>query len=410
MYIPRHREKQLQELLSFFPVVVLIGARQVGKSTMLKNMFPNYDYVVFDSVLDIENARKEPDLFLQNHTLPIILDEIQYAQELLSSIKRLVDTKKTPGQFIITGSQQWSILKSLSESLAGRAVILDLYPFSLQEQYLQSPWLHKWLNNPKECLKNFNQAPSSNTPLSQQLFRGFFADPQLLPLHLVSEYYASYITTYIDRDLRAFTHIQDLHEFGRFFQILSALSGQEIHYSHLGREIGITPQTAKRWISLLQGAFLWQEVPPFLGNTIKRISSKPKGYIMDTGILCHALRLSSPESVFTSPHFGAIFESAVYMDIYKQISLLAPKPQIFYWRTHSGSEVDIVLEYNNTLFPIEIKATSHPKKADVFGINTFKKTYEHKYNIAPGLLIAASNKGQLISDDILSIPWDMGLN
>ena len=410
MYTERSITNRLKKLLEHFPVVVISGARQVGKSTLLQNVFKEYEYVTFDPVIDIENARKDPELFLRNKEKPLILDEIQYSPEVIPIIKRYVDIHKTPGQFIITGSQQWEMLKGISESLAGRAVFLDLYPFSLQElsknQQNTDSWLARWLNDPDNFFQYKNNRVESDTMLFQNIWTGFFPKAKQIPIQLVPDYYSAYIRTYVERDVRMMVEISNYNHFGTFIQLLAALSAQEINYSEIGRDIGITPQTAKRWIQVLSHTFLWYDIPAFSGNTIKRISNKPKGYLLDTGLICNLHSISTYSALGGHPLWGAIFETAVVIQLLKMISLMSPAPNIYHWRNHSGAEVDIILEYNGKYYPIEIKANSMPKKKDCSGIKSFNNTYSN-LNIMHGLVIAPVDNIYPLSDTVHCIPWDL---
>lgn len=408
MYIPRSITSRLKKLLKSFPVVVVVGARQVGKSTLLQNEFGDrFDYVVFDPVLDLENARQDPELFLDNHQAPLILDEIQYVPELIPAIKRRVDKTKKPGQYLITGSQQWEVLKNISESLAGRAVILNLYPFSISEINKQKYWLKNWLKNSKQCIKKLKATKNAQT-LHEQLWRGFFPKAQEFPLDQIPDFYQSYLRTYVERDVRMMAAIDDLQSFSRFTRLLAALSAQEVNYSQLGRDISVTPQTSKRWIEILKAGFQWLEIPPFYGNVIKRLSKKPKGYLTDTGFICNAQAISSPSAVGVNPLFGALFETAVVMDLVKQNSTMPTPAHFYHWRAHSGAEVDLILEKDGIFFPIEIKSTTQPSRQDLRGIRSFREAYP-KLNIGPGLVICATNKAFALSKQDYAIGWDMSL-
>ena len=206
MYIRRLLTDKLYKLAESFPVVVISGARQVGKSTLLQNTLGiEAEIVVFDPVIDVENARQDPELFLNNHPTPLILDEIQYAPELVASIKRRVDLDRAPGQYILTGSQQWGVMKSMSESLAGRAVFLDLYSFCLLEisqSNFTRPWIVRWLDSPDIFLTKRQSRLPQETTLYEQLWRGFLPEPQFLSSDVIPDFLTAYQRTYIERDVR----------------------------------------------------------------------------------------------------------------------------------------------------------------------------------------------------------------
>lgn len=361
--------------------------------------------------MDIGNARSDPDLFLQNFAPPLILDEIQYAPELISGIKRYVDRLKRPGMYILTGSQQWQILESTRESLAGRAVFLDLDGFSLHEIDdipFEKTLLEHYLDNPEETGTEVAAGHGTlerEPSLYEQLWRGFLPDAQSIETTLVSDYLQSYYRSYVERDARALSAVSDWQLFSRFVRLAAALTSQEINHSQLGREIGVMPQTAKRWLAMLIGTFQWYEIPAFHGNTIKRISRKPKGYISDTGMAASLQSISSPTALSGHPLLGALFETAVVSELRKQAAVLPVRPQMYHWRTQAGSEVDIVLERDGGLYPIEVKLTSHPTKSDTRGLRAFRDTYPDR-SIAPGLVICATDRPFYLNEKEIAVPWD----
>ena len=412
MYLERQLSNRIRRLFEHFPAIVLVGARQVGKSTLLRALFGGEhgaDCVVFDPVLDIEQARADPELFFKNHRTPLILDEIQYAPELVPTLKRLIDKNRKPGQYILTGSQQWGVLKTMSESLAGRAVVIELDGFALPElggQAHAPTWLASLLEKGPESLKQ--QIPKRHSlhyPLYEQIWRGFLPEAQFLPQDLVPAFHASYRRTYIERDVRLLADVSDLHLFGRFVQLASALTAQEINTSQLGRELGIAPQTARRWLEVLKGTFQWFELPAFSRNAIKRVSLKSKGYISDTGMACSAQSLATPNVLAGYPLWGALFESAVVAEIRKLSALLPVQPILHHWRSHGGAEVDVLIEYNGKFFPIEIKGTSRPTRRDTRGFVAFRETYPHM-EIMPGLIIAPAETFFAVSEVDYVMPWD----
>ena len=394
MYKRRIITKQLKKLTQNFPVVVISGARQVGKSTLLQHVFPEVETVVFDPVTDVGAAKSDPDVFLDNHPAPLILDEIQYAPTLTAAIKRRVDkANHKPFQYILTGSQQWAVMKNLSESLAGRAIFIDLAGFCLSEiseQISNKSWLQQWLDDSKDFIKNPSNRLNLKKTVYEQIWRGWLPKADSIDLELIQPYYRSYMQTYLERDVRIISDLTALDDLGKFTQLVSALTAQEVNYSQLGRDIDITPQTAKRWLSILRATFQWFEIPAYSGNTIKRISNKPKGYIADTGLACMLNMVSSHNALGGHPMTGAFFETAVVCEIQKLANTLQPLG-MYHWRSHGSSEVDLILEQNGILFPIEIKLTSNPTKKDTKGITAFRKTYPN-LKIAPGLIICPCEK------------------
>ena len=408
-YVERALSKRLLSLTKQFPCVVLVGARQVGKSTLLQHLFKGFQSVVFDPVIDVENARADPELFLNNRAPPLILDEIQYAPEILAPLKRRIDKSQKPGQYILTGSQQWGVIKNIAESLAGRAVFLDVEGFSLSEMAetpSQEPgWLARWLKNPKEFIENPSQRLNQPRSLYELIWRGWFPKAHFLPLENIGDFHAAYQRTYIGWDVRLLASISDLQLFGRFVRLVAALSAQEVNFSELGRDLGIHSATAKGWLGLLKEAFQWFEYPAYTGNVLKRISLKPKGYCSDTGQVCFAQAITTPHALAGHPLWGAIFETAVVNEIRKQASFFSSPPNIYHWRSHGGAECDLILERDGVLYPIEIKSTSRPSRGDTSGLRAFRETYS-SLQIAPGLVVAPMERVQQISEHDYAIPWD----
>lgn len=408
-YKKRALGSKLTTLTAHFPVVVVSGGRQVGKSTLIGRHFPEWDSVVFDPVIDIGNAREDPELFLRNHPAPLVLDEVQYCPELVPSLKRIVDADKRPGLYILTGSQQWSVMQSVAESLAGRAVFVDLEGFSLAEiaSSLASPnWLERYLDSPEQFLSSKPGRLPLGRTLNELLWRGWLPEADTLPEQVLSEFHAAYLRTYIERDVRLMLDAGDWQQFGRFVQLVAALTAQEVNHSQLGREIGVTPQTAKRWLSVLKASFQWHEIPAWHGNMLKRISLKPKGYFADTGLACHLQSIASAKTLSGHPLAGALFESAVMAEIRKQIAPMGSRPNLYHWRLHSGSEVDLILERDGRLYPIEIKLNSRPKPKDTRGLRTFREHHTTK-PIAPGLVIAPVEAVQQLTENDYAVPWDL---
>jgi len=401
MYIDRLIESRLLEASSHIPAVAIIGARQVGKSTLLKHCFPDADMVVFDPVMDVENARRDPDLFLQSHRTPLILDEIQYAPEVTAAVKRAIDKDRRPGRFLITGSQQWQVMNNLADSLSGRVAILELEGFTLAEMAGHSnSWLSEWLDSPDRPPRN--RTPMQRT-LPEQLWRGFLPDAQILPDGLIGQFMEDYLRTYIGRDARQTSNVEDWQLFGRFARLVFALSAQELNRNHLGRELGIHSQTASSWVSMLAASCQWKEIPPWHGNASKRLTCKPKGYCCDSGLMSSALGISSPRALLSNPYFGALFETAVAGEIRRQLSTAGVR--LYHWRSHGGAEVDLIIERDSMLYPVEIKAASRPNGHDARGLAAFRGTYP-KLTAPIGLIIAPAETAYALSRDTWVVPWD----
>lgn len=410
MFLPRLAAPRIQRLLDQFPVVVLAGARQVGKSTLVQNLLAGRaEFVTFDPTLDVEGARAEPELFLDNHRRPLVLDEIQYAPEIVPALKRRIDRDRTPGQYVLAGSQQWEVLRSLEESLAGRVVFLELEGFCLSEIAQRAEgtsWLERWLADPKAFLASRPERLPEGRPLYERLWRGFLPEAEALALDVIPDFHAAYVRTYIERDARQMGGVSDWQAFGRFFRLLAALTAQEVNQSELGRELGITPQTARRWLDMLRATFQWHEIPAWSRNAIQRVSKKPKGHLPDTGSVCSSLRISSPHALADHPSLGAIYETAVVAELRKLVSVMPSKPIFHHWRSHGGAEVDVLLERDGTLYPIEIKATARPSRGDARGIQAFRRAHPAA-KIARGLVLCPTPSVTVLSEDDVALPWDL---
>ena len=406
-YKSRQVEKKLKQYAQYFKVVLVTGARQVGKSTMLQHLFPEHKRFVFDPVQDLYGARRDPDLFLDTFPPPLVLDEIQFVPELLPAIKRRVDTLEQSGQYFLTGSQNLSVLKSVAESMAGRVGILNLEGMTIQEMFSrpEDNWLETYLQSPATFFKQ-DLEPVETDPLAQTLWRGSLPGILDMPNDILAGYFRSYIQTYVERDVRLLENIRELSSFDRFLGLSAALCAQEINSSQLGREIGVTPATSRRWLDLLENTFQWLELFPYHGNTIKRISGKRKGYWRDTGLACYLQRLSSPEALAVSPLLGPLFEAWVVNHLYRLSSLLPTPPQLFHWRTSGGAEVDLIMALDGCLFPVEIKCKTSLTKHDTRGLRAFRETYPAE-KIAPALIIYAGKECYRIDRHTTAIPWNI---
>ena len=405
-YLSRLAETKTLQHAQLFKVVLVTGARQVGKSTLLKHLFPEHKVIVFDPIQDIHGARKDPDLFLDSFSAPLILDEIQYAPELLPALKRRVDLSPDSGQYLLTGSQNLGLLKTVAETLAGRVGVVDLAPMTYWE-LAEIPgdrcWLPHYLRDVETLL---GSAAHESTKLHRHIWRGGM--PGLIPFpdSAVPDYFRAYVQTYVERDVLTIQNIRDMQLFDRFLGLMSALTSQEINASQLGREVGVSPKIARNWLDLLKIANQWWEVPPYHGNTIKRVSGKWKGYITDAGLGCWLQRLYSSETLIGSPQLGPLFETMVVSSIRQQGLLLGMEPGVWHWRTGAGAEVDLLLEYGGTFFPIEIKAKTNPNGHDARGIIAFRKTYPN-LNIGPGLIVCACQEPRWVSENVMAIPWNL---
>ncbi len=407
-YYTRHLEDEVKRLARKFKVILILGARQVGKSSLLEHLFPEAKVVVFDPIEDLYNARRDPDLFLNAYPPPLILDEVQYAPELLAALKRRVDQSDAKGQYFLTGSQNLSVLKTVAESMAGRVAVLHLDPMTpleLLNRGNEAGWLPKYLEDPGQFLSKFQGVLGEMQPFSRTLWRGSLPGILELEDRDIPAFYKSYLATYVDRDVRILENIQDFGDFDRFIGLVSMLTGQELNMSQIGREVGISPPSARKWLNVLAYTYQWFELNPYHNNSIKRLSGKKKGYFKDTGFACYRQRISSPDALSISPQLGAIFETWVVNHIHQQFVHLSVPPNSYHWRTNGGAEVDLILERDGKLYPIEIKCKTNPNRSDVSGLTAFRKTYPSR-QIMPGLVIHAGSECYFLDDNTIAFPWN----
>lgn len=408
-YRPRIVENRVKDFAANSKVVLVTGARQTGKSTLLKNVFPDYKTIVFDLYTDLYGARRDPDLFLDSFPAPVILDEIQYAPELTSAIKRRVDERDQNGLYLMTGSQNLGVMKTIRESMAGRVLMLDLHPMAYSELVGlggKGCWIGAYLTDPDSLLTKKKTTPA-NENLVRYLWRGGL--PGLLDLNdrLVPDYLKSYVETYVLRDILAQENIQEREKFMRFLGLCAALTAQEINNTQFGRDVGVSPKTVERWLGLLDRTYQWYEAPPYHGNTIKRLSGRHKGYLGDTGLVCYLQHISSPEALLVNPLLGPVFETWVFNEIKRQVAGLASQPNMYHWRTGGGAEVDLVLEFDGKYYPIEVKFASNLSRSDASGIRAFHETYQGKITIMTGLVIYAGPECYRLSENVIAIPWNL---
>lgn len=404
MYIKRLIEKTIIDTLKTFPVVILTGARQSGKTTLLKHLFSStFNYISLDE-LDIRSlAINDPREFLNKFKTPLIIDEIQNAPQLLPYIKAVVDKERKNGRFIITGSQQFPLMKNVSESLAGRAAILNLYPFMIEEITGNYMTEEKSIDSYLKNASNKKIPGSLKIDLGSWLLDGGY--PGLFVNSKISKniWFSSYIQTYIDRDVRGNIKNENLNDFERFLKLMASRTSQELSYSNLSRDIGLSVPTIKSWISLLQTNSIIYLLQPYYKNFGKRIIKSPKLYFLDTGLAAYLSGIQTKEHLLNGPMGGALFETFVVTNFLKRFSALDINPSLYYWKNISGIEVDLLVEHGNKLIPIEIKLAStiynnHYK-------SLMRWIYYSKLDIELALLITSSPVAGKITKNIYNCNW-----
>ena len=349
--IKRTLARKLKEAAAQFPVVTVTGPRQSGKTTLVQSVFRSYDYVSLELPDQRDFALEDPRGFLGQFDGPVILDEVQRTPDLFSYIQVLVDEHRDwTGRFILTGSHNFLLLQGLSQSLAGRCAVLHLLPFSLAELTGRKPLSLDGLGS---TIPRNPRAPASG--LMETLFAGFY--PRIHDRHLPArDWLAGYYQTYIERDVRSVLNVGDIETFGRFVRLCAGRSGQLLNLSGLGSDCGVSHVTAKRWLSVLEASFIVVLLRPHHRNFGKRLIKSPKLYFLDTGLLCYLLQIQAPEALLHRAERGAVFESFVVSELYKNFLHRGDQPRLHFWRDTAGHEVDIVVDMGAGLIPVEIKS------------------------------------------------------
>src|SRR3989338_7745037 len=358
MYITRLIEKTLKEAIKSFPAVFIGGPRRSGKTTLSKSFLKGYNYVLLDEIDVRSLAIEDPRGFLEKSPPPVIIDEIQNAPGLLSYIKANIEHDKTPGQWVLTGSQQWALMKGISETLAGRIAILHLYPFSLEEMQ-QTARSH--LRDADGFLKHLlgaRKLPDTVVPLGRWLIEGGYPEVVLNRSASRKLWFSSYLQTYIDRDVRGFIKQSNLHDFERFVKLLAARTAQELNCSTLSRDIGVSVPTIKSWLTILEASGLIFFLMPYYKNFGKRLIKSPKCYFMDTGLVSYLVGLQDEMHALQGPMAGALFETSCISQFYKRFSAFNDPCSLYYYRSTDGLEIDLLIETGKATYPIEMKLSS----------------------------------------------------
>lgn len=403
MYIKRELEKVIRATSRAYPVVLLTGPRQVGKTTLLERLAEeNRTYVSLDDPMIRALAIREPALFLQRYTPPLIIDEIQYAPELLPYIKMYVDKHKRKGDFWLTGSQMFHLMKGVSESLAGRVGIINMLGLS-QSEILGCEGVPYQTDYLSLLQKLKERSPQDLKAVFGRIFKGSM--PALYEQEQDIElYYASYVNTYLQRDVRDLTQVGDEMAYMRFMVCCAARTSQMVNYSELAKDVGISAPTAKQWLSILVSSGIVTLVEPYFNNALKRIIKAPNMYFLDTGLCAYLTRWSSAATLEVSAMSGAFFETYVVSEIIKTYYNAGKRAPIFYYRDSDQKEIDLIIEKDQILYPVEIKKSASPKTDAVRHFKVLEKTGKH---VGTGNVICLS--GDLLPMDELNFCVPVGL-
>ncbi|MEI7846735.1 MAG: ATP-binding protein [Chloroflexota bacterium] len=393
-FIPRSLGTVLRKAADEFPAVVLVGPRQSGKTTLLRNIFGSQYQIISLEPPDVRlAAQSDPRGFLNLYPAPIVFDEIQYAPELLPYIKEKIDANRSKaGQYILTGSQNLLLMSQVTESLAGRAAVLKLMPLTLRETNRMAE-----KNLPWESSQSAIPPASTSGEVWEKILRGSYPELSINPTRDAHLWQASYIQTYLERDVRNLRNLGDLTQFQVFLRALAARSAQILNLSELARDVGVAVNTAKDWISILEASFQIFILRPYYVNIGKRLIKAPKVYFVDTGLLCYLVGLRDVSHAAAGPMGGALFENLVVSDLYKTYLHRGEEPALYYWRTVAGSEVDLLIDTQSGLIPIEIKLSETPRQEMAKEIRAFQQDFEERslsgYVIYPGNMVLPLGQG-----------------
>ncbi len=365
-YLERAISAKVKELSQFFPCVLITGARQVGKSTMLKRIMPEgMRYVTLDNYMVADYARKDPIGFLNEWGCPLCIDEIQYAPELLRAMKLKIDAaEQESGMYWLTGSQRFAMMKGVSESLAGRIGIVDLH--SLSQREMEQQPLNLKAFDPEHPASNVQQQNICGlAELYERIIQGGY--PRLTQQAGIKRdtYFSAYVQTYVERDVQALTQVSNLAAFVKLMRSAAMRTGQQLVYSDLARDADISPKTAAAWISILQTSGIVELLKPYHINTTKRLAKTPKLYFMDTGLCCWLAGWENAAQLMNGGYAGAILETWVYGQLVRSFANAGERPRLTYYRDRNGAEVDFIHEKNGCLYPMEVKRSSSPSTNDL---------------------------------------------
>ena len=366
MYITRHMEKPVMELNEQYPVLLLTGPRQVGKTTMLEHLIEvegkGRKKVSLDDLTLRELAKTDPKMFFQLYQPPLLIDEVQYAPELFPYIKIMVDERHQPGDFWLTGSQLFKMMEGVQESLAGRVALLHLSPLSQSEIMKRPPEPPFSLELPLLSERQ-NGRQMLNTPeVFQRIHQGGMPALVTGTYSNASIFYSSYIDTYMERDVRRLSNDIDSLKFLRFLRSVAARTSQQVNYKGIADDAEIDQTTAKNWLHVLEALGIIFLLEPYSNNVLKRTVSTPKLYFYDSGIVCYLTRWSSPETAMEGAMSGALLENYTVAEIIKTYQNAGQEPFLYYYRDKDARETDLILERDGKLFPIEIKKMASPPK------------------------------------------------
>ena len=381
--IPRLAEKTLSRYAKGFPVICITGPRQSGKTTLAKMAFPHKHYLSLEDPDIALMARSDPRGFLETWPEGLIIDEAQYEPKLFAYLKSYVDKDPRPGKYIVTGSQQFNLMEKITESLAGRAAFLTLLPFSLAE--LVSEKIIK-INDPFKLMLKGLYPPLYDRDLN------------------IYDFYSAYITSYVERDLRQFINVKDLNIFQRFVKLCAARTGGILNLSSLAMDCGISHNTAKAWIAILEISGLVYLLKPYYKNFGKRLIKSPKLYFIDSGLACRLLGIQTKEQLFLNPMRGSLFEGFIISELIKNRLNKGLSPDLWFYRDNIGIEIDCLIEHGGTLKALEIKSGKTFTEDMISGLMFWQKTSNIPVKNENCVLLYSGSQKTTING-INIVPW-----
>ena len=400
MYIKRHIEKVVNECLEQFSVLLVTGPRQVGKTTLLQYTCQNFKYATFDDPITLNEAIEESNLFIMNNEPPLLIDEVQYAPQILRYLKLYVDKNKRKGLFALTGSQAFNLMKNVSETLAGRMAVIELSGLSLREIHgvdFFEPFIpnEQYIEKRKNYLLDYNN-------LWETIHRGMMPELQNSKINW-ERYYSSYIKTYLERDVRQLINVTNELKFIKFLTSLAVRCGELLNVNAIANEVETSADTIKRWISVLQSSGIIFLLEPYSNNVLKRAIKTPKVYFYDSGLVCYLARWISADAAKVGAQAGNIFENFVVSEIVKShINAGKTISSIYFYRDRDQREIDLVIEEDGKLYPIEIKMSGNPTKAMGRHFSALDNIpNKERMN---GIILCLYDKKTYLSENIISLP------
>lgn len=404
MYIQREATVTIKRMVAMFKVVLITGPRQVGKTTLLKHVLgEDYSYVTLDDINELEVAKMDPKLFFLNNSGKIIIDEVQNAPELFIEIKRIVDASDEKGLIILTGSQTFSLMNNVSETLAGRIGIIELNGLSLRE-IQRDDYSRPFIPNNEYLNQERKEIQSKD--IWQVIHRGSMPELYKNENMDLLMYYSSYVKTYIERDVRMIINVKDLSLFSKFIIALAARTSQLLNYGTIANELGVDLNTIKSWVGVLETSGLVTTVQPFSNNNLSRTIKTPMLYFMDTGLVCYLLKWLTPETLMNGAMSGQILETFVMSEIIKTFKnqgiINVP---IYFYRDKDMKEIDVIVESSGILYPIEIKKSATPRKVMAKHLSILDKAIGYK--VGNKIVLCLINKKMHLDSDIIAYPITM---